>query len=354
MKTFYLRFIGLFSAFLVILPALAFLPGTASADAGTFKTDNFNACTMNSSLWTFSDPLGGATTKMNGTAVSIIIPQGIDHDIWTDGTTLSINAPRFMQSATNTDFKLQVKMDSPFLSAAKYQTQGILVQQDGTRLLRFEFYGDGANVFVLAVEFSKNSTTGVVSKSTMVQQSIGSVTAIAHMYMRVQRAGSTWTQTYSTDGTNWLSVFLKNTPSASTFNFPMNVSSIGFYGGNTVLDAPPTTAPAHTAVFDYFYNMDDGTQPGDKDFNTLKIDPITGTGTVNVSPQKTNYDCGEKVTLTAQPGAGWTFTKWTGGFAGSTSPVDMTMNGSTIVGAIFTQEGTGNPTKLFYLPIVSH
>jgi hypothetical protein len=338
MKTFYLRFIGLFSVFLVILPALAFLPGTASAAAGTFKTDNFNACTMNSSLWTFTNPLNDGTTSVNGTTVSISVPQGTDHDIWKGGTSPSINAPRFMQPATDTDFNLQVKMNSGFLAGARYQTQGILIQQDATRVLRFEFYGDGVNTFVFAGKFSGG--TG----STIVRQSIGAV-GISPLYMRVQRAGNAWTQSYSLDGTAWTAL--------PAFNFTMAVASVGFYGGNTILN-PTDVAPAHTAVFDYFYNMDDGTIPGDTTVpNILTVNP-TGTGTVDVNPKKTNYDCGEKVTLTALPGAGWQFTNWSGGLIGTSNPANVTMNGSTTVGAVFNLEGTGNPPKLLYLPIVTH
>jgi regulation of enolase protein 1 (concanavalin A-like superfamily) len=304
---------------------------------------------MNSSIWgTFINPLGDATTSVNGTTVSISVPAGTDHDIWKGDTSPSINAPRFMQSAMNTDFTLQVKMNTGFDPGARYQTQGILVQQDANRVLRFEFYGDGTNTFVYAGQFYDGAG------HTMVRQVIAPV-GKSPLYMKIQRVGNVWTQSYSFDGNTWAPVTLLNNPSASSFSFKLTVASVGFYGGNTFLNTDGIAkAPAHTAVFDYFYNVDDGTQPVDNPiFNSLTINPLLVHGTITPDPQKTNYACGEIVKLTANPDPGWMFARWSGAISGVTSPADLTMNGSTTVGATFILEGTVDTTTFIYLPVVA-
>lgn len=59
-------------------------------------------------------------------------------------------------------------------------------------------------------------------------------------------------------------------------------------------------------------------------------------GSISKSPDKTSYDHGESVTLTATPVTGYTFTGWTGDLAGATNPVAITMDSSKSVTALFT------------------
>jgi uncharacterized repeat protein (TIGR02543 family) len=69
---------------------------------------------------------------------------------------------------------------------------------------------------------------------------------------------------------------------------------------------------------------------------TVKVD---GNGTVTQNPLNTTYAGNTNVTLTAAPGAGWTFQGWSGDITGVQNPVNITMNGNKTVTATFTQPG---------------
>jgi uncharacterized repeat protein (TIGR02543 family) len=69
---------------------------------------------------------------------------------------------------------------------------------------------------------------------------------------------------------------------------------------------------------------------------TVKVD---GNGTVTQNPLNTTYASNTNVTLTAAPGAGWTFQGWSGDLTGVQNPVNITMNGNKTVTATFTQPG---------------
>ena len=63
---------------------------------------------------------------------------------------------------------------------------------------------------------------------------------------------------------------------------------------------------------------------------------VTGQGTVVKSPDKTNYDPGTEVTLTATPATGMEFSHWSGGATGTDNPLTVTMNANRTVNAFFT------------------
>jgi uncharacterized repeat protein (TIGR02543 family) len=62
-----------------------------------------------------------------------------------------------------------------------------------------------------------------------------------------------------------------------------------------------------------------------------------GSGSVTKSPDQATYASGTVVTLTAVPGAGWSFSAWSGDLSGSVSPTTITINGNRTVTATFTQ-----------------
>jgi hypothetical protein len=178
---------------LVGIVPLVFSGSTVMADAGTFQSDNFNTCQMKPMWGTFINPLNDGSFKADGTTVSISVPKGsTDHDIWVGNTgTLNIFAPRFMMTAADSaNFGIEVKINSGV--ADKFQTQGILIQQDASTLLRFEFFADGKNTYLFAVRFSPGSGGGV-TKTVYTQQAIGA-TGISPLYMKVVRSNSSsWT-----------------------------------------------------------------------------------------------------------------------------------------------------------------
>jgi uncharacterized repeat protein (TIGR02543 family) len=124
------------------------------------------------------------------------------------------------------------------------------------------------------------------------------------------------------------------------------VTEVGAFVGNA--GASP---PAHTGHLDYFFNTAAPIVPEDGDRNTLTVgvNPV-GSGTVYTDPVKSTYSCGEVVTLTATANADWTFDGWSGDLFGMTNPVTVTMTGSKVITATFTQD---EDNYQIFLPLIT-
>jgi uncharacterized repeat protein (TIGR02543 family) len=61
-----------------------------------------------------------------------------------------------------------------------------------------------------------------------------------------------------------------------------------------------------------------------------------GQGTVTKNPNRSTYDHGEEVQLTANPDEGWNFASWSGDLSGSANPANITMDSNKTVTATFT------------------
>jgi hypothetical protein len=79
---------------------------------------------------------------------------------------------------------------------------------------------------------------------------------------------------------------------------------------------------------------------------TLSVN-VSGMGTVTVEPDKPLYECGDMVSLTATPDAGWFFLDWGGDLASTDNPAILSMNGDKTVTCTFS-------SHLSFLPFVSH
>lgn len=273
-------------------------------------SDDFSGCQLNTSLWTFVNPLGDAELSMTGSQVQINIPAGANHDIWTSG----INAPRIMQYAENKDFELDVKFDS--VLSQKNQAQGILVQADELNFLRYNFLHDGNTYRLQAFTFLDGVPTTRINDVPL--------TISPPMYLRVKRIGSVWNLYYSTNGTTWTF--------AAGFQHELAVSAYGPYISNS------SKNPATVGLIDSFFNSKSPIVPDDNDRKlNIAIDPV-GAGTVARNPVKDNYACDEPVTLTPVPNTGFKFDHWSGDLTGTTNPATLVMNATKNVTAHFVND----------------
>ncbi|MBI5471752.1 MAG: immunoglobulin domain-containing protein, partial [Ignavibacteriae bacterium] len=275
--------------------------------AGTIVSDDFHTGTLNNSLWTFTNPNTPSTLSFTGMGtsdalLSIAIPGGgSGHDAWTGGNF----APRIMQTITNGDFQAEVKFQSTPSSA--YQIQGIIVEQDANNYLRFDFLHIGSGLRAYAASFVGGNPTQRINVAT---------TSASNLWLRVTRTGNSWTLGVSTNGTTFTT--------AGTFSHTLTVSKIGPFAGN----ATGATAPAFTALIDYFFNTAYPSNPEDPVAPIITTHPTdqsatlgnTATFTVVASGaslayqwQKNNVDIGGATSSsyttpsTVQPDSGATF-----------------------------------------------
>jgi len=293
-------------------------------------SDDFNSCKLNEALWTIRDPKGDSTLQLNGTQLLISVPQNSDHNLFEENNF----APRILQDVPNQDFATEVKFDS--LPTTRYQTQGIIIEQDVDNFVRMEYYHNGTDTIMYAA----TSVAGKVTAhaSTAITVPVGTTS----LYMRVTRTGNSWLQERSYDGISW--------ETNITFDHALTVNRVGVYGGNA--DPKPDaedTSPAYTAIIDYFFNTASPIEP--EDGKALKpVTNVIGNGKIELNPDKAAYTCDESIQLTAVPDENWSFSQWSGAVSGSTSPITMTLAQGDAVTATFTEDA---PSQMqIYLPLV--
>ena len=196
---------------------------TPSSNPSGMVSDTFDQ-PLDANVWSFYDPLGDSTLSMTGTDATISVPAGTSHNLWRNALT----APRIRQAANDTDFEVEVKFDSAL--SAKYQLQGLVVEQDNANLLRFDFYSDGSVTRIFSASFVNGIPNRHISSV---------ITSGVPLYLRVNRQGNQWTTSYSYNGNDWVV--------AGVYTHELTVTSVGIFGGN----AGPTV-PANNTVVDYF------------------------------------------------------------------------------------------------------
>lgn len=225
---------------LLLLPLPWLLSLLCALPVAALTSDDF-FFGIDAGRWELVDPLGDATVTTAGAGTAdarllIAVPAGRQHDLWADG----LNAPRLRQPCGTADFTLEVKFESAV--GNRYQTQGILAE-GAAGALRFEFLGDVSPRLFVA-EIRPGAATTKLSRT---------IAAGAPLYLRVARAGSRWTVTYSYDGQTWIS--------GVSFTTTLTMTTVAVYGGNAGTTA--TNAPAHTAAIDYLFDTATPIEPED-------------------------------------------------------------------------------------------
>jgi len=306
--------------------------GGAGADSvgatpAAILSDDFHTGVLDTLLWEVVDPQGDGTIELVGAGTPdaqllLSVPQGTVHDPWTSNTAL-----RAMQPAADEDFQIEVKFESE--PTQQYQGQGLLVEQDTSNYVRFDVFSDGKSLRV----FSATFTNGVPTVRT--NQSIASGPTT---YLRLSRSGNQWTTWYSYDGSNWVT--------AASFTHPLAVSSVGVFAGNF------NPNPAYTAVVDYFFETSAPIASEDPPLcdpsDSLVLTTQATNGTILRNPDLSSYNCGDVVTLTAQPDLGATFVGWGGALSGTSNPATLTIDADTTVTANFTSSTAGPTIDVWY------
>jgi len=273
---------------------------------GAILSDEFAGCTLDTSVWSYINPANDAPLKMTGAGAQISVPAGTGHDLWKQG----LKAPRLMQYVNNQNFDVEVKFDSTI--GKNTQTMGILVQQDTSNWMRFNFQSNGPGVSSIVIVSSvKNDPVAVFTTPITVGEA---------NYMRLNRAGDVWNLQYSIDGSNWIFV--------TTVTRTLTMSEIGPYVGNTGPN------PAHVGVIDYFENLATPLA-GDDTLPQLNVSKVGG-GTVTRVPDKSNYECNETVQLTAVPDSEWEFGGWSGAINSTNPTTSILITQTANVVATFT------------------
>ena len=153
-------------------------------------SDDFSADSINYDVWTFINPMNDADVSVNGTQALISIPATGDvHDVWTNGNTL----PRIVQYVNNTDFQVEAKFESSLDEG--FKSQGILIEQEDSHVLRLEFHKLENGIFNFFAATIWGSSYQIHAQDAIVQG--------AAMYLRVSRQADLWTVSYSDDGETW-------------------------------------------------------------------------------------------------------------------------------------------------------
>ncbi|MDP2115135.1 MAG: ice-binding family protein [Bacteroidota bacterium] len=313
--------------------------------SGTIKTlakDLLGQSLMEDYKWSFttiaqvtlsSNPTAGGTTTGAGT--------------FAKGSSVTVNAiPNAGYSFINWTLS-----GTPVSTTPGYQ-----FPMDGNKALVANFS------FQFAVVLSSNPAEGGITTGA------GSYTAGANVTVTATpNTGYTfvnWTEGLTIASTQANYAFLLNASRNLVANFKINTYTLTVVALNgTVLKVPLQTTYNHGTVVNLTATANTGfsfvSWTGDA---TGSINPVSVTmnsnktvtanftavavtytlnvtavnGTVLKVPNKTAYNSGEIVELTATPSTGYTFTGWSGDVTGSLNPVSVTMNSNKNVTANFT------------------
>ena len=125
---------------------------------GGIVSDDFNACAIEPSTWTFVDPLLDSSVALVGggtgdAQLHISVPAGVSHDPWNANV-----AARLMQSAVDGNLEIEAKFDSPVSEGV--QEQGLMIESAAGDWLRFDVSSDGS-----ATQIFGGSVVGGIRRS---------------------------------------------------------------------------------------------------------------------------------------------------------------------------------------------
>ena len=311
------------------LGALAGLAGQAQGLApltGTagFLSDDFQTCPDIAGRWTFVNaPTADCSVSLQGAGtpealLRIDLPAGVEHQAYN-----GLNAPYLSQKVKNEDFELEAKFITR--PQAGFTIQGLLAIEDSLNWVRFDTYGTGTDTrwFVGATINGSTSQVGEGPLPVLAEPN----------WLQVARAGDQWTLRYSPDGLLFTDLV--------SFQFPLNLKRMGPYAGN----GSGASSPAFTCLVDYVFAVTNPVVPEDGFVPTsysLDVSVLGGsTSSVDVSPNQPSYSCGDSITLTPVPQAGFMFDGWGLDASGNADPLVIVIAADTQISADFSPISSG-------------
>jgi hypothetical protein len=267
-------------------------------------SDAFNESSLNTSLWTVKAPVSGSAT-LTGGELLITVPGGTNHQAFTP-----LNAVRVIQTVSNANFDVYVKINSQLTASAEDGFAGLLVGGDGGDYIYYYAYTDGTNVDLLSA--SIDSGVQNIRLNTIPFTGYPVPT-----YLRLQRVGTTYTAYWSADAVNWTS--------AGSFNDSLVVTHLGPFAGNS--NSTPANAPAVSAAFGGFENTPTASTVATPTFTPLSGTSFSSTLSVTIAdstPDSTIYYTTDGSTPTTSSSV----------YSGA-----ITLSASTTVNAIATANG---------------
>lgn len=336
MKSIGQLFFRIMATIMMVLFTIAIYPSfhQAIAQSGSLTSDDFNRCSLNTSLWKFENPgnISGADPVISGqytgdSLLKMTIPSG---QALTFSDTNKL-APRIMQAIPDEDFNFEVKFLAPINSStADWKIQGVLVR-DATnpsqpKWFRFDFNSHNGT---LNSYHGYINSDGVLVHIQNVKDLPGANPASGPLFLRVKyvKSTGTWTITHQVGTSGALASTL--TFLESTYDPNFVVTDFGVFIGST-----GTNPPGHTMQVDYVKNQDQASFLDDA--IALTVDKAgNGQGTVNWPITNANQCSGNTVTLTASPNNGSKFTGWGGDLTSTQQSIDVLLNASKHVVATF-------------------
>jgi hypothetical protein len=178
--------------------------------------------------WVEYDPVGDVTVSIGSGLLTVTIPAGTDHDLY----TATDHALRLRQTYTGpANFTLEAKFTTSMTIG--YLFHGINIGTDNNNFLRFDIVYDIADEqYATAATFSGMTYTSQISTVTEF--------GAQPYYLRVAKSGTTYTCSSSPDGSTWTSW--------GSFTWTGTVNQIGIHFGT----ASGATSPAFSGTCDYF------------------------------------------------------------------------------------------------------
>jgi hypothetical protein len=163
-------------------------------------------------FWDVVAPQGG-TASVSNAHLFLDVPGGSNHD----ALLPSNQAVRVVQPIGNENFDVAIKIDSPAVAASADTSQGLMLLADDKDFITFAVVTDGTHISLNAHTVTNGAATTVFDDADFTAYQ-------SPVYLRITRAGITYTASYSIDGVIWTQV--------PSFSYTAVPAWIGPFAGN--------------------------------------------------------------------------------------------------------------------------